>query len=99
MENLIEKLTPDNINGEVKNIVIETKEELTPTQLALIESIKKLKNPFAMIGIDYVMKDLDICKTVVYKVFQREDFPSINIGKEHKVMLLPYLLWKMNKRG
>lgn len=103
MENIMEKLTEDTINEikntEVKKIVIENIEEITPEQRAIIESIKKLKNPFAMIGIDYVMKDLQICKTIVYRLFQRDDFPSIKVGKEHKIMLLPYLIWKMNKKN
>jgi len=30
--------------------------------------------------------------------FKRDDFPSINIGKSNQIMLLAYLIWKMNKR-
>ena len=31
-------------------------------------------------------------------VFQREDFPSLNIGKRKKVNILAYWLWKMERR-
>ena len=43
------------------------------------------------------MNDLKVCETIAYKIFKRDDFPSINIGKSNQVMLLPYLIWKMNK--
>ena len=102
MNNVIEDISQEVVkeirNTESKNIVIETKEDITAEQRAVIESIRKIRNPFVMLGIDYVMKDLNICKTIVYKLFQREDFPAISIGKEHKVMLLSYLIWKMSRK-
>ncbi len=102
MNNVIEDISQEVVkeirNTESKNIVIETKEDITAEQRAVIESIRKIRNPFVMVGIDYVMKDLNICKTIVYKLFQREDFPAISIGKEHKVMLLSYLIWKMSRK-
>ena len=51
-----------------------------------------------MLTVKDVMKDLNICETVAYKTFKREDFPSINVGKNNQVMLISYLLWKMSKR-
>ena len=51
-----------------------------------------------MLTVENVMKDLNICETVAYKTFKRPDFPSINVGKNNQVMLLAYLLWKMEKR-
>lgn len=99
MENISKEVLEEIRNTEKKNIVIETKEEITPEQRIVMESIKKIDNPFEMVGIDYVMKDLNICKTIVYKLFQREDFPAISIGKEHKVMLIAYLIWKMNRKN
>ena len=58
----------------------------------------KLKNPFKMIGVEAVMKDLNICRTIAYRLFKREDFPSITIGKSNQIMLISYLMWKLNKR-
>lgn len=87
----------EKIIEEIKNN--EYKQEiLTPQQRIAIESIKRVKNPFIMISVEDVMKDLKICRTIAYRLFQREDFPSINIGKSNKIMLLPYLIWKMTKR-
>lgn len=101
-ENIKNKLTDELIeeiaNTEQKKIVIEVKEIVTPEQRMAIECIKKLKNPFVMLDVEYVMKDLKICKSIAYKIFQSEDFPSINVGKTYKVMLLPYLMWKCKKQ-
>ncbi len=81
----------------MKNITIETKETLTPEQRMAIDTIKRVKNPFRMIGVKDVMNDLKVCETIAYRIFKRADFPSINIGKSNQVMLLPYLIWKMSK--
>lgn len=100
MDNIIEKLTEKTINEiqntEVKKIILEN--EITPEHQAIIESIKKIKNPFRMLTVQDIMRDLNICETVAYRTFKREDFPSINIGKTNQVMLISYLVWKMKKR-
>lgn len=88
----------NKIDTEEKRILINYNKQLTPMDLLTIESVRKLKNPFRMIGVETVMKDLHICKTIAYRLFQREDFPSINIGKSNQVMLLAYMIWKMDKR-
>lgn len=100
MENIIEKITEDTINEikntEVKKILIES--QITPEQRAIMETIKRLKNPFRMLTVQDIMKDLNICETIAYRTFKRPDFPSINIGKTNQVMLISYLMWKMQKR-
>jgi hypothetical protein len=98
LNTLNDKLVQEIQNTEMKNIIIETKEVLTPEQKMAIDCIRRVKNPFRMIGVKDVMKDLNICETVAYKTFKRSDFPSINIGKTNQVMLLSYLIWKMSKR-
>ncbi len=85
-------------NTETKNIVIETKEILTPEQRMAVDTIRRVKNPFKMLTVKDIMQDLNICETVAYKTFKRADFPSINVGKTNQVMLLAYLIWKMSKR-
>lgn len=90
------EITKDINNSQVEKI--EILGTLTAEQRIIIEAIKKIKNPFVMISVEDVMKDLNICRTIAYRVFQREDFPSISIGKSNQVMLLPYLIWKMTKR-
>ena len=98
LNNLSEKISSEIKNIETKNIIIETKEVLTPEQRMAIDTIRRVKNPFIMLTVKDVMRDLNICETVAYKTFRRDDFPSINVGKNNQVMLLPYLIWKMSKR-
>ena len=88
----------NEINTEDKKINANLQSPLTAEQLMAIECIKKIKNPFKMIGVEAVIQDLNICKTIAYRLFQREDFPSINIGKNNQVMILAYIIWKMKKR-
>ena len=98
LNNLSEKISSEIQNAETKNIVIETKEILTPEQRMAIDTIRRVKNPFIMLTVKDVMRDLNICETVAYKTFKRADFLSINVGKNNQVMLLAYLIWKMSKR-
>ena len=98
----LKKITQDVLNKlentESNKIIIETNEILTPEQRMAIDTIKRVKNPFRMLTVKDIMKDLNICETIAYRTFKRDDFPSINIGKNNQVMLLAYLIWKMQKR-
>ena len=96
---IVEEIKENKLSDiEDKQIIINYKEKLSPIDYMAIESIRKIKNPFKMIGVETVMKDLNICKTIAYKLFQREDFPAINIGKSNQIMILAYMIWKMNRR-
>lgn len=70
----------------------------TKTELMTLDSLKKIPNPFIMLTIKDVMKDLNISESAVYKTFNRKDFPAIKVAKKHQVMLLPYLIWKMERK-
>lgn len=94
----ISKKVINEIDTEDKKININLSSPLTAEQLMAIESIKRLKNPFRMLCVKDIMRDLNICETIAYRTFKRTDFPSINIGKTNQVMLLSYLIWKMSKR-
>ncbi len=88
---------------EIKNITEPMIKEIsnkkyTKTEILLIESIRRIKNPFRMISVNDVMRDLKISESAVYKTFSRKDFPAIKVGKKHQVMLLPYLIWKMERK-
>lgn len=98
LNNLSKQVIQEIQNTETKNIVIETKEFLTPEERMAIDTIRRVKNPFRMISVKDVMNDLNVCETIAYRIFKRSDFPSINIGKSNQIMLLSYLIWKMNKR-
>ncbi len=98
LNNLSKNLINEIQNTKTKNIIIETKEFLTPQERMAMDTIRRVENPFRMIGVKDVMNDLNVCETIAYRIFKRNDFPSINIGKSNQIMLLPYLIWKMNKR-
>ncbi len=98
INNLTNQVMNEIQNTETKNIIIETKEILTPEQRMAVDTIRRVKNPFKMLTVKDIMQDLNICETVAYKTFKRADFPSINVGKTNQVMLVAYLIWKMKKR-
>ena len=69
---------------EIKNITEPMIKEMlnkkyTKTEILLIESIRRIKNPFRMISVKDVMRDLHICEYFSYNTFKRPVFPSINI--------------------
>lgn len=78
---------------------IDTKEEpnLTPQQLMIIESMKKIKDPYKNITVEDVAKDLKVGINTAYEIFKRDDFPAIRIGKQKTITLLSYLIWKTEK--
>ena len=98
LNKITDKVINEIQNTETKNIVIETKEILTPEERIAIDTIRRVKNPFKMLTVKDVMNDLGICESIAYRTFRRTDFPSINIGKNNQIMLLAYLIWKMQKR-
>ncbi len=89
----------NSINENVK--VIDTKDNKSHTlqELMIIEAIKKLKNPFMILSVKDVSKDLHIGINQAYDLFKQNDFPTICIGKRKGITLATYLLWKMNKKG
>ena len=82
-------------NLEMK--VIDTKENMQ--EQIVINYLNKLKNPFAMLSVSDVSKDLHIGINQAYELFKQNDFPTTQIGKRKAVTLAAYLLWKMKKKG
>lgn len=78
-------------------VIVEDKKEHTFDEQMAIECVRKVKNPFRMLTVETVMKDLNICRSIAYKLFQSEDFPSKKIGKNHQITLIAYLMWKVKK--
>ena len=78
-------------------VVIPDDKEHTFDEQMAIECVRKVKNPFRMITVETVMKDLNICRSIAYKLFQSDDFPSKKIGKNHQISLIAYLMWKVKK--
>lgn len=86
----------DNINNLQ---IIDTKDNIQLNEQIVINYLNKLQNPFAILSVQYVSKDLHIGINQAYDLFKQNDFPAINIGKRKVVTLAAYLLWKMNKKG
>lgn len=72
--------------------------ELTVEERLIIEAMKKVKDPFKSLTVEDIMKDLKIGIVKAYEIFNREDFPSINVGKTKTVTMLAYLIWKMKRQ-
>lgn len=86
----------NNINENVK--IIDTKEKSLNEQI-IINYLNKLQNPFMILSVADVSKDLHIGINQAYELFKQADFPCITIGKRKAVTLAQYLLWKMSKKG
>lgn len=80
------------------NIDTYTKDNKNLTEQIVIHYLNKVSNPFAVLSVQEVSKDLHIGINQAYDLFKQKDFPSINIGKRKVVTLVSYLLWKMNKK-
>ena len=59
-------------------VVPDDKKHTFDEQMA-IECVKKIKNPFRMLTVEMVMKDLNICRSIAYKLFKSEDFPAFGL--------------------
>ena len=70
LNKISEKVINEIQNTETKNIVIETKEILTPEQRMAIDTIRRVKNPFKMLTVKDIMNDLGICESIAYKTFR-----------------------------
>ena len=78
--------------------IIDTKDEIELLKVAIIEAIKKVKDPFQNLTVKDVMKDLLCGEATANAIFKRDDFPSINIGKTKTVTYLAYLIWKSTRK-
>ena len=88
----------ENIEIVTEKLIDEILENDVQKKIMILDSLQKVDNPFAMLTIKDVMKDLNISESAVYKTFNRQDFPAIKVGKKSLVMLLPYLIWKMERK-
>ena len=89
----------NEINEKVNTSIIDTEEKENLNEKIVINYLNKLKNPFVMLSVIDVSKDLHIGINQAYDLFKQEDFPTTTIGKRKTVTLASYLLWKMNKKG
>ncbi len=80
----------------VKENVIDTKDI---REQIVMNYINKIDNPFRLLSVKEVSKDLKIGINQAYDLFKQNDFPTITIGKRKTVSLVAYLLWKISKKG
>ena len=74
---------------------IEHKNKLN--EQIIINYLNKLNNPFKILSVADVSKDLHIGVNQAYDLFKQPDFPIITIGKKKYITLATYLIWKMKK--
>ena len=96
MNQILEYVKYKEDEKDNKNELFE-KYDLKYDLIALLVQ-KAEMNPYANIGIKAIEKDLQIGSRKANEIFNRNDFPSINIGKTRKVNILAYWLWKMERR-
>ena len=63
------------------------------------QAVKNLQDPFKMLTVKDVAKDLYMGENKTNEIFNRADFPSVNIGKTRKIQKIAYILWKVNSSG
>lgn len=80
----------------VKENIIDTKDI---REQIVMNYINKIDNPFRLLSVKEVSKDLKIGINQAYDLFKQNDFPTITIGKRKSVTLVAYLLWKISKKG
>ena len=74
----------------------KNKTEINSKERYVYAYLNKVKNPFVMLSVEQVCKDLHIGLNQARDLFEQEDFPSVQIGKRKKVSLTAYLFWKLN---
>lgn len=61
-------------------------------------AMDRLDDPWKNLTVKDVAKDLLMGENKTNEIFNREDFPSINIGKTKKVNAIAYSMWKLSRR-
>lgn len=84
--------------NNIYNSIIDAKEDMQLNKQIVMNYLSKIQNPFAVLSVQQVSKDLHIGINQAYELFKQKDFPAITIGKRKVITLANYLLWKMSKK-
>lgn len=84
--------------NNINNSIIDANEEMQLNEQIVMNYLSKIQNPFAVLSVQQVSKDLHIGINQAYELFKQKDFPAITIGKRKVITLANYLLWKMSKK-
>ena len=89
-------------NGMEKEIIKELRDvkyhEISTGKLRRYFSLENFNDPFKVISVADVAKDLHCNQNTANEIFRRKDFPAICIGKGKKVMYLAYIMWKITRK-
>ena len=81
--------------NKVNLIDTNEKRTLSAEEQVIIESVRRVKDPFKMLKIEDVAKDLGISFSTAYKMFRQKDFPAIKVGSSRRVAYAAYMAWKV----
>lgn len=96
--------TQDKLNQNTNDNKIQSTKENAIKSMSndndklIAATIDKLENPYEMITAKEVAKDLKLGINYARDLFNRPDFPSINIGKTRVVCVIAYTRWKLERR-
>ncbi len=90
LQNDSSNLNNQNNNKDINATKINSKEKYVYSYL------NRVKNPFVMLSVEQVSKDLHMGLNQTRDLFEQDDFPSVQVGKRKKVSLTAYLFWKLN---
>ena len=62
----------------------------------LLSNMKQ--DPFEMLTVKDVAKDLRMNQNSANQLFKSKDFPSLNFTKPKQICVLSYYLWKLERR-
>ena len=62
------------------------------------KAVVKIDDPWKNLTVKDVAKDLLMGEPKTNELFNRPDFPSVNLGKTKTITNLAYLIWKLERR-
>ena len=62
------------------------------------KAVERIEDPWSNLTVKDVSKDLLMGEAKTNELFNRPDFPSVNIGKTKTITTIAYYLWKLDRR-
>ena len=81
-----------------ENEITQKQSKLSPEKKYTYSYLNRYKNPYVLLSVEQVSKDLHIGIKQARKLFEQEEFPSIKIGNRKMISLISYTFWKLNKK-
>ena len=94
-------ITEDRIRKYIDNSEIRPPHvaNLSIFEQAFIEEcLNRVDDPFKVITVADVAKDLHCNQNTANEIFRRADFPTLQLGRCKKVTYLAYILWKVQRK-